>query len=85
ALPGWSEVVETRVSLGLSPRDKPVPMIPLMAHMLPNITAYTAPQTQPLDMWPHLRDIERILADPTSQHPIHMLIGSNQFASILMP
>jgi hypothetical protein len=47
--------VRTRVSLGLSSRDKPVPMISLMAYVLPDITAYTAPRTQPLNMWRHLR------------------------------
>jgi hypothetical protein len=76
--------VGTRVSLGLSPRDKLVPMISLMAYVLPDITAYMAPRSLPLDTWPHLRSIELADPDPSSQHPIHMLIGSNLFTSILM-
>jgi hypothetical protein len=36
-------------------------------------------------MWPHLCDIELADPDPSSQYPIHMLIGSNLFASILVP
>jgi len=74
-----------RVSLGLSPRGKPVPMIPLTAYVLPNIILYMTPRTQPLDTWPHLRGIELADPDPSSQHPIHMLIGSNLFMSILVP
>jgi hypothetical protein len=59
-------------------------MISLTAYVLPSITAYMTPRTQPLDMWPHLRDIELADQDPSSQHPIHMLIGSNLFGSILV-
>jgi hypothetical protein len=58
-------------------------MISLTAYVLPSITAYMAPQTQPLEMWPHLRDIELADPDPSSQHPIHMLMW-NLFASILV-
>jgi hypothetical protein len=47
--------IRTRISLGLSPRGKSVPMIPLTAYVLPNVTAYTAPQALPLNTWPHLR------------------------------
>jgi hypothetical protein len=35
-------------------------------------------------MWPHLRDIELVDPDLSNQHPIHMLIVSNLFASILV-
>jgi len=77
--------VRTRVSLGLFPRGKPVLMIPLGAYVLPKIIAYTAPRALPLDTWPHLRGIELADPDPSSQHPIHMLIGSNLFTSIFVP
>jgi hypothetical protein len=58
-------------------------MISLTAYVLLNITAYTAPRALPLDTWPHLRGIELADPDSSSQHPIHMLIGSNLFTSIL--
>jgi len=77
-----------RVSLGLSPCNKFVPMISLTAYVLPSITDitvlqyYTASQIQPFERWSHLCDLE--LADPKAarQHPIHLLNGSNLFALI---
>jgi len=42
--------LRSRVTLGLSPRDKLAPMIPLTAYVLPDITAYTAPRDLPIDM-----------------------------------
>jgi len=75
--------LRSKVALGLSPRDRLAPMIPLTAYVLPDITAYTAPRDLPIDTWPHLRGLE--LADPdlSSQHPIHMLIGLYLFPSII--
>jgi hypothetical protein len=72
-----------RVSLGLSPCNKFVPMISLTAYVLPSITNitilqyYTASQIQPFERWSHLRDLA--LADPKAakQHTIHLLSESH--------
>jgi len=78
--------LRSRVTLGLSPRDRLSPMIPLTAQstiVLPDITAYTAPRDLPIDTWPHLRGLELANPDPSSQHPIHMLIGL--YLSVVFP
>jgi hypothetical protein len=41
-------------------------------------------QTQPFGVWPHLSDLKLADPDSSSQHPIHLLIGSNLFSSILV-
>jgi hypothetical protein len=77
--------VRTKVSLRLFACNKSVPMISLTAYVLPNITEYTASQTQPIEMWSHLRDLELADPNPASQHPIYLLLGTNTFSSIFLP
>ncbi|XP_011858428.1 PREDICTED: uncharacterized protein LOC105555985 [Vollenhovia emeryi] len=48
------------------------------------ITAYTASQTKPAAMWPHLRDLPLADPDPSSNHPIHVLIGADLYGSLLL-
>jgi len=59
-------------------------MFPLTAHVFQCITLYTASQIRLLKSWPYLRDFT--LADPNlaSQQPIHLVIETDLYRSLLL-
>jgi hypothetical protein len=79
-----------RVSLGLSPCNKSVPMISLTPYVLPSITDitvlpyYTASQIQPFERCSQLRDLELVDPKAARQHLIHLQSLSNLFALIFV-
>ncbi|XP_029175539.1 uncharacterized protein LOC114944006 [Nylanderia fulva] len=72
----------SRVSLKLTPCDKSNPVFPVTAYVFHRITSYAATRIQPVNSWPHLQGLS--LADPSSRHQIHMLIGADVYGSLLM-
>jgi len=68
----------------LSPCNNSETMFLLTAYVFPHITSYAASQIRPFELWPNLRDLELADPDPASREPIHLLIGSDSFGSLLV-
>ncbi|XP_024869854.1 uncharacterized protein LOC112453358 [Temnothorax curvispinosus] len=47
-------------------------------------TAEKASQTRPTELWPHLHDLKLADPEPSSRHPIHVLIGADLYGSLLL-
>ncbi|XP_029178110.1 uncharacterized protein LOC114945917 [Nylanderia fulva] len=75
---------KSRVSLRLTPYDKSDPAFPFTAYLFQRITSYAASRIQPVESWPHLKDLSLADPNPSSKHQIHMLIGADIYGSLLM-
>ncbi|XP_070169361.1 uncharacterized protein [Polyergus mexicanus] len=53
------------------------------AFVYQKITSYAGSKTKTVDCWPHLRKLSLADPDPFSNHPIHLLIGSDLYGSLL--
>ncbi|XP_024886699.1 uncharacterized protein LOC112464122 [Temnothorax curvispinosus] len=80
----FNGVARSQVNLTLAPCDKQGPIFPFSGYVYQRITSYTASQTQPAAMWPHLRDLPLADPDPSCNCPIHVLIGADLYDSLLL-
>jgi len=80
----YTGMAKSRVSLKLTPRSQSNPSFPLVAYVYQRITSYAASQIQPFESWPHLKGLSFADPDPSSHHPIHLLIGADLYGSLLM-
>lgn len=83
----YTGIAKSRVSLRLSPCAQQTPLFPLIhltAYVYQRITSYAASQIQPINSWSHLRDLSLADPNPTSNHPIHLLIGADLYGSLLL-
>lgn len=60
------------------------PAFPFAAFVYQKITAYTASRAKPIKSWPHLRDLPLADHNPSSGHPIHILIGADLYGALLL-
>lgn len=55
-----------------------------MGYVYQKITSYAVSRTRPVSSWPHLQDLTLADPDPSSNHPIHVLIGADLYGSLLL-
>ncbi|XP_070172233.1 uncharacterized protein [Polyergus mexicanus] len=80
----YSGVAKSQVSLTLeSCNGRGSSTFSLTAFVYQKITSYAGSKTQTVDYWPHLRKLSLADPDPFSNHPIHLLIGSDLYGSLL--
>jgi len=79
----YSGIARSRVHLQLSSRFEDEQSFPLIAYTYQRITSYAATRTRPLQNWPHLHDLLLADPDPSSHHPIHLLIGADLYGTLL--
>nr|XP_012215649.1 PREDICTED: uncharacterized protein LOC105668053 [Linepithema humile] len=79
----YSGSARSCVQLKLSSRFADKPAFSLLAYSYQRITAYAASRMRPLHEWSHLRDLQLADPDPSSRHPIHLLIGADLYGTLL--
>ncbi|XP_070169700.1 uncharacterized protein [Polyergus mexicanus] len=80
----YSGVAKSQVSLTLeSCNGRGSSTFSLTAFVYQKITSYAGSKTKTVDYWPHLRKLSLADPDPFSNHPIHLLIGSDLYGSLL--
>ncbi|XP_070170748.1 uncharacterized protein [Polyergus mexicanus] len=80
----YSGVAKSQVSLTLeSCNGRGSSTFSLTAFVYQKITSYAGSKTKTVDYWPHLRKLSLADPDPFSNHPIHLLIGSDLSGSLL--
>ncbi|XP_070170403.1 uncharacterized protein [Polyergus mexicanus] len=80
----YSGVAKSQVSLTLeSCNGRGSSTFSLTAFVYQKITSYVGSKTKTVDYWPHLRKLSLADPDPFSNHPIHLLIGSDLYGSLL--
>ncbi|XP_070169690.1 uncharacterized protein [Polyergus mexicanus] len=80
----YSGVAKSQVSLTLeSCNGRGSSTFSLTAFVYQKITSYAGSKTKTVDCWPHLRKLSLADPDPFSNHPIHLLIGSDLYGSLL--
>lgn len=80
----YSGVAKSLVSLKLEPCDDQGTSFPLTGYVYQSITSYAVSRARPIESWPHLRGLPLADSDPTSSHPIHVLIGADLYGSLLL-
>ncbi|XP_067205326.1 uncharacterized protein [Linepithema humile] len=75
---------KSRVSLRMTPCAKSDPAFPITVYVFPKITLYAASRIQPVESWPHLKNLSLADPDPSSKQQIHLLIGADVYGSLLM-
>lgn len=81
----FSGVAKSCVRVSLAPGSGQGPSFPFIGYVYQKITAYTASQTRPAELWTHLRDLPLADPDPSSHHSIQVLIGADLYGSLLLP
>ncbi|XP_070165291.1 uncharacterized protein [Polyergus mexicanus] len=80
----YSGIAKSQVSLTLeSCNGRGSSTFSLTAFVYQKITSYAGSRTKTVDYWPHLRKLPLADPDPFSNHPIHLLIGSDLYGSLL--
>ncbi|XP_070171514.1 uncharacterized protein [Polyergus mexicanus] len=80
----YSGVSKSQVSLSLeSCNGRGSSTFSLTAFVYQKIMSYAGSKTKTVDYWPHLRKLSLADPDPFSNHPIHLLIGSDLYGSLL--
>lgn len=79
----YGGVAKTRVALTLKSCNEPGSSFPMIAYVYQKITSYAGSRSQPVNSWPHLKNLTLADPDPFSSHPIHLLIGANLYRSLL--
>ncbi|XP_070170685.1 uncharacterized protein [Polyergus mexicanus] len=80
----YSGVAKSQVSLTFeSCNGRGSSTFSLTAFVYQKITSYAGAKTKTVDCWPHLRKLSLADPDPFSNHPIHLLIGSDLYGSLL--
>ncbi|XP_071629518.1 uncharacterized protein [Temnothorax longispinosus] len=80
----FSGMAKSRVHLTLAPCSGQGPTFPFTGYVYQKITSYSASQTRPTELWPHLHDLKLADPEPSSRHPIHVLIGADLYGSLLL-
>ncbi|XP_029159098.1 uncharacterized protein LOC114931287 [Nylanderia fulva] len=80
----FSGIARSRVNLSFASCNGEGPAFPFTAFVYQKITAYTTSQTRPVKSWPHLRDLPLVDLNPSSGHPIHILIGADLYGPLLL-
>lgn len=79
----FSGVAKFCVNLLLAPCSGHGPSFPFTGYVYQKIT-YTASLPRPAELWPHLRDLTLADPNPSSDQPIHVLIGADLYGSSLL-
>lgn len=77
-------VARSRVPLTLKPCDDRGTAFPFTGFVYQKITLYAVSRARPVESWPHLRNLKLADPDPSSNHPIHVLIGADLYGSLLI-
>ncbi|XP_076299895.1 uncharacterized protein LOC143218550 [Lasioglossum baleicum] len=81
----YNGLAKSRVSVTLESCHNSKVSFPLSAFVYQRITAYAGSKSRvDLQSWPHLRNLQLADPNPSSCHPIHVLIGADLYGSLLL-
>ncbi|XP_076301440.1 uncharacterized protein LOC143219321 [Lasioglossum baleicum] len=81
----YNGLAKSRVSVTLESCHNSKVSFPLSAFVYQRITAYAGSRSRvDLQSWPHLRNLQLADPNPSSCHPIHVLIGADLYGSLLL-
>jgi len=80
----YSGVAKSQVRLTLEPCHTRGSSFPLTAFVYQKITSYASSRFKSVDSWAHLNKLSLADPDPSSSHPIHLLIGADLYGALLL-